>query len=83
MDIMDYSLKLKLPYLKKYSKDLITEAKALNLSHEEFLLKCLEFEYNLRKENGIQNKIRDAKFIHKKYLENYKKIIYRQPSKLR
>lgn len=73
MDIMDYSLKLKLPYLKKYSKDLITEAKALNLSHEEFLLKCLEFEYNLRKENSIQNKIRDAKFIHKKYLENYKK----------
>ncbi|MFZ7130771.1 MAG: IS21-like element helper ATPase IstB [Eubacteriales bacterium] len=46
------------------------EANTNNLTFDEFLYELLEKEYDLRKENGIKNRIRNAKFPYKKYIED-------------
>jgi DNA replication protein DnaC len=65
-----FSKELKLPYTLKYFKDELKEANTKNLTFDEFLYELLEKEYDLRKENGIKNRIRNAKFPYKKYLED-------------
>lgn len=65
-----FSKELKLPYTLKYFKKEINEANTKNIAYEEFLYDLLEKEYDLRKENGIKNRIRNAKFPYKKYLED-------------
>jgi len=41
------------------------------MSHEEFLTRLLESEYELRRENGVKNRLRYARFPYKKYLEDF------------
>ncbi len=50
---------------------LIEEAKHTQMSHEEFLTRLLESEYELRRENGVKNRLRYARFPYKKYLEDF------------
>ena len=58
---------LKLHYTRNNSQMLIEEAKHTQMSHEEFLTRLLESEYEQRRENGVKNRIRYAKFPYKKY----------------
>lgn len=65
--------KLKLPYIKNNSEEILKEASEKKPNYEEFLKKVLKLDNDQRKENGIKNRLREAKFSHKKYLEEYKR----------
>ncbi len=62
---------LKLPYMRENYNELVKEAKHTDMSYEDILKIYLEREYRLRKENGVKNRIRNAKFPIKKYLEDF------------
>ncbi|MGB4499851.1 MAG: IS21-like element helper ATPase IstB [Natronincolaceae bacterium] len=49
-----------------------TEAHKLNKSYEEFLRDILIEAYDMRKENGRKNRIKNARFPYKKYLDELK-----------
>lgn len=76
MNIKEASNILKLSYLRESYEDLIEESSNLNLSNEEFLKLFLEREVERRKNNGIARRIRNAKFINKKFLEDFDKTKY-------
>ena len=76
MNIKEASNILKLSYLRESYEDLIEESSNLNLSNEEFLNLFLEREVERRKNNGIARRIRNAKFINKKFLEDLDKTKY-------
>lgn len=65
-----FSKEIKLPYTLSHFKEEISEANANNKTYDEFLYDLLEKEYDLRKENGRKNRIRNAKFPYKKYIED-------------
>lgn len=72
MEIKQMAYELKLPYLRHNSQMLIDEANHTKNELSRVLVTLLEREYNLRKENGIKNKLRYAKFPYKKFLEDFK-----------
>lgn len=72
MEINEMAYELKLPYVRHNSQMLIDEANHTKMSYQEFLITLLEREYLLRKENGVKNRLRYAKFPYKKYLEDFK-----------
>ena len=76
MNIKEAPNILKLSYLRESYEDLIEESSNLNLSNEDFLKLFLEREVERRKNNGIARRIRNAKFINKKFLEDFDKIKY-------
>ncbi|WP_044565610.1 IS21-like element helper ATPase IstB [Anaerococcus provencensis] len=76
MNIKEASNILKLSYLRESYEDLIEESSNLNLSNEDFLKLFLEREVERRKNNGIARRIRNAKFINKKFLEDFDKTKY-------
>lgn len=67
---------LKLSYLRQSYQDLLDEAMNLNLSLEEFLNLFLEREVERRRNNGINRRIKNAKFTNKKYMEDFDKSKY-------
>ena len=76
MTIQELAVHLKLPYIKSYSQELIDEATHTKLSYEEFLKVYLSREYELRKNNGIKTRLRQARFPVKKYLEDFDRNKY-------
>lgn len=68
--IKNIAKELKLPYTIRNIEEKIKEANIKNLTYEDFLLSLLENEYDLRKSNGIKNRIRLAKFPYKKHIED-------------
>src|SRR6056297_637123 len=68
--IKNIAKELKLPYTSKNVNEEIKEANINNLTYENFLLSLLKKEHDLRKANGIKNRIRLAKFPYKKHLED-------------
>jgi len=68
--IKNIAKELKLPYTSKNVNEEIKEANINNLTYENFLLSLLEKEHDLRKANGIKNRIRLAKFPYKKHIED-------------
>lgn len=76
MTINQLAVQLKLPYIKNYHKELIHEAKHTKMSLEDFLQTFLEREYELRKNNGIQTRLRQSKFPYLKYLEDFDRNKY-------
>lgn len=68
--IKEMAKELKLPYTIRNIEEEIKEANIKNLAYEDFLLSLLESEYDLRKSNGIKNRIRLAKFPYKKHIED-------------
>lgn len=76
MKISELAQELKLPHLKMNYKELIDEANHTKMDYYEFLEIFLEREYNQRKSNSIQRRLREAKFPTKKYLEDFDKTIY-------
>ncbi|SDY92987.1 DNA replication protein DnaC [Proteiniborus ethanoligenes] len=69
-NIKNLAKDLKLPYISKSLEEEIKEANIKNLTYEDFLLSVLENEHDLRKANGIKNRIRQARFPYKKYIED-------------
>lgn len=76
MDIKESAHILKLSYLRETYKELLEEANNLNLNNEKFLKLTLEREVERRKNNGISRRIRNAKFINKKFIEDFDKSKY-------
>lgn len=64
-DISELASQLKLPGIRKYFSDEIKECTLKELDYESFLLKLLEKEFELRQENGKNNRIRGANFPYK------------------
>lgn len=64
------SKQLKLPYIMRNFEEELKEANKNNPSYETFIMGLLEKEHDLRKDNGIKNRISYARFPYKKYLED-------------
>lgn len=67
-DVIKYSKELRLPVFRRDFKELASEAASGQLNYEEYLLKLMEREYELRLENRKKTQIRLAGFPSKMYL---------------
>jgi DNA replication protein DnaC len=67
-DIIKYSKELKLPVFQRDFKELATEAATQRLDYEDYLLRLMEREFELRLENRKKTQIRLAGFSAKMYL---------------
>jgi DNA replication protein DnaC len=63
---------LHLPYTRQNYQEAISESMDRQYSYERFLELILEGEVNLRSQNGMNNRIKNAKFPYVKYLEDLK-----------
>lgn len=70
MLVKDISRELRLSYIAANFDGLCTEAKAAKTSHGEFLLDIFEREIENRRANRLQNRLKDAHFPYKKYLQD-------------
>ena len=68
--IKELTKEVRLPGVRKYLAEEITQANLKNLTYEEFLYSLLLKEYDLRLESGKKNRIRLAGFPYRKYLED-------------
>lgn len=71
-EIKKYVSELKIPGVNQGLKMNIEEAYKLDKPYEEFLRDILIEAYDMRKENGRKNRIRNAKFPYRKYLDELK-----------
>lgn len=69
-DIKEYIKELKLGGISNVLKEKVEEAYRTDMSYEGFLKDLLEVGVDTRKENGKKNRIRNAKFPYKKYLDD-------------
>jgi DNA replication protein DnaC len=76
MSIHDLAVQLKLPYTKNYHQELIDEATHTNMTYEEFLTELLIREHELRRNNSIKTRIKQAKFPYLRYLEDFDRNKY-------
>ncbi len=83
MTIEEIASELKLSYIRNNSQRLIDEANHLQMTYDEFLLNLLQEELDLRRDNGIKRRIRNAKFPYKKYLEDFDMSIYNPELRLK
>ncbi|MGO1370211.1 MAG: IS21-like element helper ATPase IstB [Senegalia sp. (in: firmicutes)] len=68
-EIKKYVKELKIPGISKNLNMKIEDAYRLDQSYEDFLREIFVDAYDMRKENGKKNRIRNAKFPYKKYLD--------------
>ena len=66
----NYIKELKIPGIRNQLNEMIAEAYKDNLGYEELLRDLFRQAYDMRKEKGRKNRIRNAKFPYKKYLDN-------------
>lgn len=76
MSIKEYAIELRLPFIRSMYQEFIQEAMHMNMDYSEFLTDLLKNELEMRNNNGIKNRIRSAKFTHKKYLEDFRREGY-------
>lgn len=69
IEIKKYISELKIPGVNQGLKMHIEEAYKTDKSYEEFLRDILIEAYDMRKENGRKNRIKNAGFPYKKYLD--------------
>lgn len=69
-EIKRYIKELKIPGIRSDLEEKISEANRDNKTYESFLCELFKKAYDVRKENGRKNRIRNAKFPYKKYLED-------------
>ncbi len=72
VEIKKYISELKIPGVNQGLKMNIEDAYKLDKSYEEFLRDILIEAYDTRKENGKKNRIKNAKFPYRKYLDELK-----------
>ena len=68
-EIKEYVKELKIPGINQGLRMKIEEAYKLNQPYEELLRDIFMEAYDMRKENGRKNRIRNARFPYKKYLD--------------
>ena len=68
-EIKEYVKELKIPGINQGLKMKIEEAYKYNQPYEELLKDIFVEAYDVRKENGRKNRIRNARFPYKKYLD--------------
>ncbi len=68
--VREYIKELKLAGLSNVLKEKLEDAYRTDMSYESFLKELLEVGVDTRRENGKKNRIRNAKFPYKKYLDN-------------
>jgi DNA replication protein DnaC len=68
--VMNYSKELKLSMIHQHVEEQIQEANQKETCYEEFLAGLLQKECDAKREASQYNRIRLAKFTHKKYLED-------------
>lgn len=68
-EIKKYVSELKIPGINQGLKMKIEEAYRLNQPYEELLKDIFIEAYDVRKENGKKNRIKNARFPYKKYLD--------------
>jgi len=78
MSIEHLASQLKLPYIKTFHEEILAEAQQTNMTHEEFLTEILIREAELRRNNGIKTRIRQAKFPYLRYLEDFSRNKYQR-----
>ena len=71
-NVLEYANKLHLPYIKNNYAEAINESMNKQLSYEAFLEYVLKGEIELRNQNGINTRIKRAKFPYLKYFEDLK-----------
>ena len=76
MSIKEDAIALKLSYIQENYEELIREAVDLHSSPEEFLENTLKKEVERRQANGIQRRIRKAKFPYKRYLVDFNTKVF-------
>ena len=76
MSISELATILRLPYIRDNWQQLLDEARQAKQDHATFLENLLDFELQLRMQNGQTRRIKDAKFPMKKYLVDFKKTKY-------
>ena len=67
--IKTYTKHLRLPYIHQNLSFHLEQARLENQSYEEFLLNLFQYEVELRQQNGVNTRIRAAKFPYLKHLE--------------
>jgi len=68
MDIRELTAPLQLAYIGRNFDLLVKEAAQTRMPHAEFLTNALAKEIELRRENRVQRRVKEAKFPYKKYL---------------
>ncbi|MFY9593226.1 MAG: ATP-binding protein, partial [Caldicoprobacterales bacterium] len=68
-EIKEYVKELKIPGINQGLRMKIEEAYKLNQPYEELLRDIFMEAYDMRMENGRKNRIRNARFPYKKYLD--------------
>lgn len=69
-NIIKYSKELRLPVFRRDFTQIAKESTSENISYEEFLLKLMEREFEVRLENRKKTQIRQAGFPAKMYLSD-------------
>lgn len=67
--IKEQSKELRLPYIHKHIEEHVSQANIENNSYEEFLINLFDYEIELRRNNSMNKRIRQAKFSYMKYLD--------------
>lgn len=73
MSIEKYAFELRLPYTRSNYEMHVEDARMNNTSYLDFLNGLLEKEYDLREQNGINRRIRDAHFPTRITLDEYQR----------
>jgi DNA replication protein DnaC len=68
--IVAYTKELKLPGVRKHFQETLAAVSGAELGYDEYLLRLLEKEYELRLENRRKSRLRLAGFPYKKYLDD-------------
>lgn len=83
MSIETLAYELRLPYIRHNHLAFIEEVKQKGLEVEEIIEELLKKESELRKESGITRRIQSAKFINKKYIEDFDFKPYSSETKIK
>lgn len=67
--IKQQSKELRLPYLQAHIEEHIQQANHENSTYEEFLCNLFDYEVELRRNNSMAKRIREACFPYRKYLD--------------
>lgn len=68
-EIKGYVLELKIPGINQGLKQKLEEAYRQDQSYEDFLRDIFSEAYDMRKENGRKNRIKNARFPYRKYMD--------------
>jgi DNA replication protein DnaC len=66
-----FTQELKMPGLRVHFEEIAREARGTGESHEAYLVACLRAEIESRREHRLQDRLKQARFPHRKTLEEF------------